>query len=210
MTSLIMRVNKTLNDLPYSSNPSNYANVITSDYFVFSGGSTVVVDGATPIPSDADFNRAGVLLSAIAEVTVTKYFIALVGTNILEQIHLAGRLNYRYVFCLSFNGATASEPRLEFWDDDDMDSYNLACLGGGFPNSSWYHGICTTNALPGVDWIGNALAGSAINNIILLNDGAGALSAAKDLYFNLCVRIPAGTSTPNVEVPIFVVSYTTN
>jgi hypothetical protein len=83
-------------------------------------------------------------------------------------------------------------------------------LGAGTPAGSWYKAVCTTAITPGAVWTGTPLAGSGVSNVVLLNDGSGALSAATDLYFNFHVKIPAAYSTPASYLPVLLVTYTTN
>jgi hypothetical protein len=83
-------------------------------------------------------------------------------------------------------------------------------LGSGQPSNSWYKAICTTTTEPGTTWTGTPLAGSGVSNVILLNAGAGALTGAKDLYFNFHVNIPAGYVTPGQYFPVLLVTFTTN
>ena len=121
--------------------------------------------------------------------------------------------NKRYVFAFSFDGATASEPKLEAWDDSDHDSTDKHVLGNGTPDNSFVKAICTTNSLPGVNWTGSAIAGA---NKLNLNDGNGALGdvpsgqTTQELYANIKIVIPAGYSTPAVESFVLTVRYTWN
>jgi hypothetical protein len=209
MTELIFRVNKSNTDSSYVALPSEYVDVATDDLLIASAGSDEVADGEA-IPDVTQLNRAATLLDTINVVEVDKYFLGDSSVGILREIFMAGRQNKRYVFCCSFDGATASEPILEVWDNEDMDSANLICLGNGVPALSWYKAICTTDGLPGSEWLGTHMAGSGEFNSIQLNAGNGALVTAKDLYFNFCILIPAGIITPAGENPILVITYTTN
>lgn len=210
MTSVIFRVNHTTTDHIYGiSGEDLYIDVALADTLIFSNGSDDVKDGEN-IPTPQELNIAAVPLSAIADVYVPKYFLADVSVNTLYEIMNAGRQNKQYVFCCSFDGATASEPVLQAWDDDNLTSTLSVALGGGVASQSWYKAICTTNALPGVNWNGTPLAGNSSSYSVLLNAGAGALSVAKDLYFNFHVKIPAGTSTPGISQPVLAIVYATN
>jgi len=91
-----------------------------------------------------------------------------------------------------------------------MNSYIDPCLGQGVASASWYKAICTTTSTPGADWTGISLAGLGASNVLLLNDGNGALTAAKNLYFNFKVVIPGGYLIPAVHTPMLVCTYTTN
>ena len=180
-----------------------------ADYFVFSAGSADVADGEA-IPSDTDLNRAAVQLDAANPVNVSKCFLADVSANLLEEVINAGNQNKQYAFCVSLDGATASEPQLESWDNSDMDSSGGVELGGGTPANSWYKAICTNEGAPSADWTGTPLAGSGTSNVVNLNMSDGALAAAGDLYFNLKIVIPGGYLTPGLSTPIIVITYTTN
>jgi len=209
MTDMILRVNTSEVDNTYVAAPGNFVTVEAGDVLIFSAGSAVVKDGES-IPNQTELNKAATILDPLLPTVVAHYFLADSSVNLLKEIHLAGNQNKRYVFCLSFDGATASEPQLEAWDDIGLVTYDLGCLGTGVPNSSWYKGVCTTSSAPGASWLGTPLAGSGATNIILLNDGSGALSGAADLYFNFHVKIPAAYTAPGQYLPILLVTYTTN
>jgi hypothetical protein len=209
MTALTLRVNKTTVDSSYVAAPANFETVETGDVLIFSAGSSVVIDGAA-IPNQTELNKAATLLDPLVATVVAHYFLADLSVNLLKEVHLAGNADKRYAFCASFDGATASEPQLEAWDDDNFATYVLGCLGSGTPNSSWYKAVCTTLASPGATWLGTPLAGSGAANSVLLNNGNGALSGAGDLYFNLHVKIPAAYSTPGQYLPVLLITFTTN
>lgn len=210
MANLILKINNSTVDSAgggtwISVDPSN-------DVFIFSQGSGAglgVSDGDA-IPSEAILNRYAVVLDAVNPVTVPKYFLSDFSAGILKEIKLAGNQNKQYVFNANFDGATATEPQLEAWDTNDMNSYVSVALGSGTPNSSWYKAIATTTSLPGVDWVGTPLGGDDPTNILLLNEGSGALSAAKDLYFNFKIVIPGGYLTPGLHTPVLAIVFTTN
>jgi hypothetical protein len=209
MTNLVFRVNKTSTDSNYATAPANFKTAVpANDSLIFSAGSDVVADGLA-VPTQAEINRAATQLGD-DPIEVAKYFLASAGDNLLYQIFNAGSVDKRYVFCASFDGATASEPQLEAWDDSTMLTHALDCLGGTTPANSYYRAISTTGSTPGASWTGTPLAGSGSSNIILLNNGSGALSAATDLYFNFKILIPGGLTTPQLYQPILVVVYTTN
>lgn len=209
-TAMTLYINHSIDDQPYGSSGIDWLTVDpNNDYFIFSAGSAIVADEES-IPNETDLNRSAVQLSDISDVIVGKYFLADTSENKLKEVKLAGNQNKQYVFCASFDGATASEPQLEAWDDDDMDSYNDVALGNGSPSVSWYRAICTTLGSAGVDWTGIRLAGSESSNIVLLNNGNGALGIATDLYFQFKIVIPAGHDIPATHTPILVITYTTN
>jgi hypothetical protein len=177
---------------------------IDTDFLILlTNGSTSVADGQ-PIPSTTLLNQAGVVLTGVAQVC-SKYFLADDSANLLKLIHNMGAGNKRYVVAFDFDAETASEPVLEAWDDTTND----VVLGAGTPSSSWITGICTTDALPGVGWVGSKLAGDTAGHFLNLNNGNGALAAPATLYAQLKVTIPSTEVSGGNEQPILVVKYTT-
>lgn len=213
MTNVSLLINHTTQDSPVGISGTEFITVDPDfDYFIFTQGSGAgagVSDGDA-IPSEALLNRYAVQLDAVNPVIVPKYLLADFSASLLKECKLAGNQNKRYAFAVSFDGATATEPQLEAWDNATMNSYNSPALGAGTPASSWYKAICTTDALPGTDWVGVALAGEGASNIVLLNDGDGALTGAEILYFNFKIVIPGGYTTPAVHTPILAIVYATN
>lgn len=215
MTNLILKVNISAVDDTFANAPGNFQTVLAGDTLIFSAGSATVVDGAV-IPNQTELNKAATLLSPISATIVAHYFLADLLNNLLKEIHLAGNADKRYAFCASFDGSTATEPQLEAWDDINLSTYLLGCLGAGTPASSWYKAICTTVVTPGAVWTGTPLAGSGVSNVVLLNAGAGPLDelgsgiSSQELYFNLHIKIPAAYSTPASYLPVLVISYTSN
>jgi len=215
MTNLLLMINKTSVDDTYANAPNNFLALGAGDSLIFSAGSTAVIDQAD-IPTQAELNAAATLLSPTLETIVAHYFLADSSEDRLEEIHLAGNVDKRYVFCASFDGETASEPQLEAWDNGSLNSYSLGCLGNGTPNLSWYRAKCTTVLTPGVSWIGTPLAGSGVSNVVLLNAGAGSLGSlgsglsSQELYFNFHVKIPAAYTTPGQYLPVLLITFTTN
>ncbi len=213
-TEMDLMLNRSENDIAYADQETgeDYYTTFESgiDKFYFSEGAVGSVADGEDIPEESELNRAATLLSATETKEVNKYFLGDVSANLLREIFLAGSGDYRYVFCCSFDGATASEPQLEAWDNSSLDSFISQALGLGVPANSWYKAICTTGGLPGDDWAGTALAGSGASNVVLLNDEAGALSGAGDLYFNFHILIPAGITVASIQTPVLCVAYTTN
>lgn len=219
-TTMTFRVNVTANDDNYQTDASDFLTVnLTNDYLVWSAGdATYVKDLATAEPSAAQLNNAATQISDSADVTVDKCFIMdyshdFGGAYYLHEINNMGE-NKQYVFCFSFDGDTASEPQLEAWDDSGHDSTDLHILGNGTPASSMLKGVCTTSGLPGASWAGAAIAGSS--NVLLLNDGNGALAAlgsgesSQELYANLKIVIPQSYATPAAETFILTCRHTWN
>lgn len=208
-TNLTIAINVDTQDLSYETSGVDWVEMDTdNDFLIFTQGSDVVKDGE-PVPSSSDLNQAGVVLTGL-QIIVDKYFLADISADELKQINNMGNQNKRYVIAFVFDGSTASEPVLELWDDTGLDSINNISLGSGSPSNSWWKGITTTDALPGVDWIGSSLAGSSDGHFLWLNDQDGALDGASILYCNLKIVIPASASQSGAEAPVFAVKYTTN
>lgn len=184
------------------------------DWFAITTGSaghTLVYTGDTVIQGDATGERDTIIIPAAGSLEVDKTFIDNGAT--MEQVPLAGTEDggqsggdNQYVFCIYFDGETASAPYLEMWDDSGHDSIASSCLGAGTPDNSTVKGIVTTSGAPGsADWVGHAdqvnMAGSGSANRLDLNDGVAIGSAGGNCYFNLCVRIPS-TFSPASETPV--------
>jgi len=196
-------------DLARDESGSDFTEMnLANDKLIFSAGSDTVKDGE-PIPTVQQLNSAAILITTI-DVEVAHFFLADFSENELKEIHLAGNQNKQYVFCAAFDAPTASEPILEIWDDQDCDSIDGYFLGESVANSSFFRGITTTDGLPGEDWTGKRLAGSSDNHFLWLNNGSGALSVAKDLYWNLRITVPASFSSAAAETPCIVIKWTEN
>lgn len=208
-TQLTVYVNTGTLDAERGSSAVEFTEMnLTNDYMVFSAGSDTVKDGE-PLPTPQQLNSAAPLITTV-DVEIAHYFLADASDNELKEISLGGNQNARYVFCFSFDGATASEPVLELWDDDDLDSIDTYSLGEGDANSSFFRGIVTTDSLPGASWTGTRLAGSSDNHFLWLNNNNGELTTAKDLYCNLRATIPADFGQASAETPVIAIKYTTN
>ena len=121
--------------------------------------------------------------------------------------------NKQYVFNFSFDGDTATEPRLEAWDDSTHTSIDAHVLGNGTPANSMLKAKATAYALPGAGWAGTPIAGVA--NYVLLNAGMGAIElgtgeTSKELYANIKIVIPASYPTPAVETFVLTCRFTWN
>jgi hypothetical protein len=196
-------------DLAYNTSGVDWVDMdVSADYLLFSAGSTEVAD-TKDLPTVTERNQAGTVITD-SDVAMAHYFLADNSDNELKEIFLAGNQNKRYVFAFDFDGATSSEPVLEVWDDSDLDSIDNHSLGAGTASSSWIRGITTTDGLPGADWVGSRLAGSASGNYLNLNNGGGALTGAKTLYCQLKVIVPASYAYSGAEQNVFVVKYTTS
>ena len=203
-------------DLPLNSSAVSWEeNNLTNDKLNFSNGSVGVVADGKPIPGTQELIQAGMLITTAIQ-HVPHYFLSDFSAGILKEIHNMGNQNKRYVLCFEFDAATASEPVLEVWDDANLDSFDDYCLGEGVANNSWMWGITTTNGLPTSSWVGDTptvgykLAGSSSTHFLWLNDHAGALLTAKNLYCQLKIIVPASFAHAKSEAPCIVIKYTSN
>ena len=213
-TTLNIIANDTDSAVDYQTTPANYVVMnLVNDYLIWTAGSAAVADGQDE-PTESELNAAATLIDDSNPVTVAKCFVydADDAGGKIQLIHGMGD-NKKYVFGFSFNGATATEPQLEAWDDTDHDSSDKHVLGAGTPNNSFVKGVCTTTSLPGASWAGAALAGA---NVLQLNDGNGAIGAVpsgqstQELYANLKIVIPTDYATPAVEAFVLTCRYTWN
>jgi hypothetical protein len=210
-TNLTIAVNTDTQDQPYGTSGVDWEVMdLTNDYLIFTAGNNVVKDGES-LPSQNDLNQAGIDVTDAVEIIVDKYLLADFDVDLLKEISLLGDLDSRYVLAFVFDGATASEPVFELWDNVDLDTVDSVVLGNGTPNNSYFKGKVTTNGSAGAPgWTGTPLAGSSSGNFLLLNEGNGALTGAGTLYCTFKIVIPASQSESGAETPIFAVKYTTN
>src|SRR5574343_1113872 len=207
--ALKIHVNTDTQDLPRGISGVSWTEMnLTNDKLIFSAGSATVIDGAA-IPTPQELNSAALLITT-SDVECPHFFLSDASEGILDEIHNAGNQNKRYVFCAEFTAATASEPILEIWDDTDLDSITNYCLGAGVAGDSFFRGITTTAALPGVGWTGSRLAGSAAGHFLWLNNENGALADATDLYWQMRITVPASFANAASEAPVIAIKYTTN
>jgi len=208
MADLTLYVNVDSVDSPVGTSGVDWVEVdVDNDELIITAGSNVVKNGEV-IASESALNQAGTLLTG-SEITIDKYLLADASAGIYKELDNMGEGNYRYVIGFSFDGATASEPVLEVWDDSDLDTVANVSLGAGVPASSWWRGITTTDALPGVAWTGSRLAGSGDGNFLWLNNQGGALSVAEVLYAQLKVVIPAIQTDAGAETPVIAIKWAT-
>jgi len=207
-TALTISVNTGTQDTELGTSGVEFTEIdISNDELIFSAGSASVADGQS-IPSETQLNQAGVLITGV-ETIVSKYFLSDNSSGTLKQIHNMGNQNKRYVVACDFDGATASEPILEVWDDTDLDSVDNVSLGSGTPSSSWWRGITTTAGAPGADWAGSRLAGSSDGYFLWLNNENGALSVADTLYFQMKIIVPATQQDAGAENSVVAVKFAT-
>jgi hypothetical protein len=204
-------INYVNSDVMYVTTPADYIElVLADDYLIWTAGDTVVTDLMTHEPIADELNAAASVIDPLAAVTVAKCLLMDKSHNVggAYYTHLVKGMaeNKKFVYCFSFDGATATEPQLEAWNNDSHTTLDKNVLGLGTPANSMIKGVCTTTTLPGVGWVGTSLAGGS--NVLLLNDGIGALSGAGALYCNLKIVIPSGYSTPAAETFVLTIRYT--
>jgi len=207
-TNLDVRINYVDADVDYATTPADYITLdLINDYLIWS---KTLNDLMTHEPTADELNAAAEIIDPSLAVTVAKCLLMDyshdVGGSYYTHLVKGMSENKKFVYCFSFDAATATEPQLEAWDDSGHTTIVKHVLGAGTPANSMMKGVCTTVTLPGVGWAGIALAGGS--NVLLLNDGSGALSVAKDLYANLKIVIPAAYSTPAAETFILTCRYT--
>jgi hypothetical protein len=190
---------------------------LTNDYLIWSED---LDDLMTSEPTTDELNEHAVIIDEDADKMVPEcllmdYSHGVGGSYYTHLVKGIGE-NKRYVFCFSFNGATATEPQLEACDDGDYDSYSKNVLGAGDPDDSMVKAVCTTASLPGASWTGTSLAGSTSDHIVKLNAGNGALDdlesgeTSQELYANIKIVIPENYSTPSIESFKLVIRFTWN
>ena len=209
-TNLLFYVNEVDAAVSKASNAGDYSLVdLTNDYLIWSGS---LADHMTHAPISTELNATASVIDAVNPVTVARclhFDYSAPGGYYTHLIQGMGQ-NARYVFCFSFDGATATEPQLEAWDDATHTTANVNVLGLGIAANSFVKAVCTTSTLPGTNWAGASIAGAS--NVLLLNAGGGALSTpgsglSNDLYANIKIVIPANYSSPAAETFIFTVRY---
>lgn len=208
VTNLVLHMNKSAVDATRVAQPANFVQMdLANDKLIFSAGSVAVADGQ-PTPSGAELNEAATIIQ-VTPVEIAHTFlldVSNVGAE-LREMFLANSGNYRYVLCLAFDGATATEPTLEAWDDDTHLTANLNCLGLGTPANSMLKAVLTTGGAPGASWVGTPIAGGASPNLLMLNNLGGALPGATDVYVNIHWDVPNSYLSAFVESPVISVRY---
>lgn len=203
-------------DVNYETTPADYIEMdLTNDYLIWSQGDATVKDLMTHEPTPAELNAAATKIDPDNPKVVAKCLLMDYSHDVggAYYTHLVKGMseNKRYVFAFSFDGATASEPLLEAWDDSNHNTTAKHVLGNGTPASSFVKAVCTTASLPGASWVGAAIAGA---NKLQLNNGNGALGdlpsgeTSQELYSNLRIEIPSSYSTPTVENFVLTCRYT--
>ncbi len=208
-TALIVRTNYVDADINYVTTPADYiAMDLVNDYLIWTAGDATVKDLMTHEPTADELNAAASIIDDLLDVEVALCLLMDyshdVGGAYYTHIVIGMGENKRYVFCFSFDGATATIPRLEAWDDDTHTTSAKYVLGNGTPANSFVKAVKTTDALPGASWVGTAIAGAS--NYVELDTAA--LTVAKDLYTNIKLVIPAAYATPSAETYVLTVRFT--
>jgi hypothetical protein len=209
MTNVIVHVNHTNTDATRIAQPANFIQMdLANDKLIFSAGSAAVADGQ-PTPSSAELNEAATIIQAVPVEIAHTFLLDVsdVGAE-LKEMFMANSGDHRYVICLAFDGATATEPTLEAWDDDTHVTANLNCLGLGTPADSMLKAVLTTPGSPGAGWVGTPIAGGVAPNVLMLNNSGGALPGATDVYVNIHWDVPGSFLTPFIEAPVISIRYT--
>ena len=181
-----------------------------NDQLIYTQGNPEVVDGVN-IPTQSELISAGIELTG-SQIVLTEYLLQDTSENILKSIDNMGNIDKQYVLSFSFDGATASEPVLEIWDDINLNTIDNPMLGSGTPSASFIRGVTTTSSSPGANWIttGTRMAGSSDGNFLNLNDLNGFLTGADTLYANLAVVVPASQTTGFSANVVHVVKWLEN
>ena len=181
-----------------------------NDQLIFTQGNPEVQDGAN-IPTQSELISAGVELTG-SQIVLTDYLLQDISESLLKSIDNMGNVDKQFVIAFDFDGATASEPRFEVWDDASLNTINNIMLGAGTPSASFIRGVTTTTSSPGSNWIttGTRMSGSSDGNFLNLNDLGGFLTVATILYANLAVVVPASQTTGFSANPVFVVKWLEN
>lgn len=207
-TSLNIWLNNTVNcgiNQDRATVPGNYVQMdLAADLLLWTAGSARVADGQAKDPSSAELDEAATLIQ-VGAVEVDKCILNDDSSGFLDEIPGAGSTDDRYVFCLAFDAATATEPTLEAWDTNAHSTANNHVLGAGTPGNSMVKAVRTTAGTPGAGWAGTPIAGA---NTLQLNGGGGALGGATDVYVNIHLDIPGAYAVPFSETPVIVIRYT--
>lgn len=200
----------------YDTEPTHYKELdLTDDYFIWTGGNDDVKDGEDE-PTEDELNDASTIIHDTDETQVAHCLMYDDSADEQREVIGMGE-NKKFVFCFRFDGDTASEPRLEAWDDDTHTTIDKHCLGDGTPLDSMLKGACTTFNPPGVNWAKNGgthteLAGGS--NYLGLNNGSAITLVSgetyRELYANLAIVLEGGDTDPGVFSFVWTIRYTWN
>src|SRR3972149_4080005 len=148
-TSMNFLVNIVDADVTYATTPADYGLIdLSLDYLIWTKGDSIVKDLMTHEPTSGELSAAAEIIDPSVAVTVSKCLWMNYSHEIFGSYytHLVKGMseNKRFVFCFSFDGATASEPQLEAWDTNAHTTFNNNVLGAGTANNSFVKAICTT------------------------------------------------------------------
>lgn len=208
-TAMSFLINYVDADVAYAVTPADYIELdLVNDYLIWTAGDSVVKDLMTHEPTSDELNNAASVISDSADTTVAlcllmDYSHDVGGAYYTHKVIGMGE-NKQYVYCFSFDGATAMIPRLEAWDDDNHTKSDKHVLGAGTPANSFVKAVKTTDAPAGAGWAGTAIAGAS--NYVELDSAA--LTVAKALYANIKIVIPTAYATPVAETFVLTVRYT--
>ena len=209
MTTMKFLINQVNAAVAYVTTPADYLEVdlvAGLDSLIWTTGDATVKNHMTDNPTPGELNAAATLIDDSLAVTVPLCLyndydgVSGFYTHTVIGMGVAGR----YVFCFSFDGATATIPRLEAWDTSAHATIVKNVLGLGTPANSFVKAVKTTSGTPGAGWVGTAIAGAA--NYVELDDAV--LSGAKDLYANIKTVIPMAYATPSAETFVLTIRYT--
>ncbi len=209
--SLTVHINLDSQDLPLNSSGVLYEEFSEgNDQFIYTQGNPEVEDGAN-IPTQSELISAGIELTG-SQIVLTDYLLQDTSENLLKDIINMGNVDKQFVIAFDFDGATASEPIAEYWDDANLNTINNTMLGAGTPSASFIRGVSTTDASPGSNWIttGTRMAGSSDGNFLNLNNLNGFLTEATTLYCNLAIVVPASQTTGFSANAVLVVKWLEN
>ncbi len=220
-TSLSIIANLVDSTVTYQTTPANYIVLdLTNDYLIHTEGNSTVKDLMTSEPTPSELNEASTIIDNTADKEVDKILVMDYSHNFSGSYYtylVKGKgENKRYVFGFSFDGATATEPQLEAWDDENHNTYANNVLGDGTPANSMVKVVSTTDSLPGASWAGTAIAGDDSGRVVLLNAGNGALGAlpsgdtSQEIYANIKIVIPQSYATPFIENFVLTCRFTWN
>ena len=216
-TELTLKVNIGDALIPYDGSGAEYLDMdLEFDYLIWTQGSETIKDKMLAEPEEADLNEASTIIDENDDklVPLCLFMDYSHAENYYTRKVVGMGENKRYVFCFSFSGATANEPQLEAWDNENHNSYAKHVLGQTGARDSFVKAKCTTGVLPGEDWNGTAIAGSG--SVVKLNSGLGALDVlpsgetSQELYANIKIVIPQAYETPKIEPFTLAVRFTWN
>lgn len=188
--------NNTSNDGANTGNASGGAGGSSSNWVVIDlvNDALLFLDDQQTDEDPISGTKYKIIRPVSGNLEAPKTFVKDYSESVYDQVLLAGTTdgeqnggNTRYVFAIYFDGATATIPYLEAWDDSDHDTAENDFLGGGIPADSTILAVTTTNGAPGsATWSGTPLSGT--DSRISLDTGP--LAGAQNCYFNIKQVVP--------------------